>query len=37
MTFDQAAISAILVGTLVLFVWGRWRHDVVAVLSLMAA
>jgi di/tricarboxylate transporter len=36
-TFDQAAISVILVGTLVLFVWGRWRHDVVAVMSLMAA
>jgi di/tricarboxylate transporter len=37
MTFDQAAVSAILVSTLALFVWGRWRHDVVAVLSLMAA
>src|SRR3546814_1986856 len=37
MTFDQAAISAILVCTLVLFVWGRWRYDVVAMLSLMTA
>lgn len=36
MTFDQSAISAILVCTLFLFVWGRWRYDVVAVLSLMA-
>lgn len=36
MTFDQIAISAILVCTLTLFVWGRWRYDVVAVLSLMA-
>lgn len=36
MTFDQAAISAILVCTLILFVWGRWRYDVVAMLSLMA-
>jgi di/tricarboxylate transporter len=36
MTFDQTAISAILVCTLALFVWGRWRYDVVAVLSLMA-
>src|SRR3546814_15669269 len=36
MTFDQIAISAILICTLVLFVWGRWRYDVVAVLSLMA-
>src|SRR3546814_473371 len=37
MTFDQAARSAILVCTLVLFVWGRWRYDVVAMLSLMTA
>lgn len=37
MTFDQIAISAILVCTLVLFAWGRWRYDVVAMLSLMAA
>lgn len=36
MTFDQTAISAILVCTLILFVWGRWRYDVVAMLSLMA-
>lgn len=36
LTFDQTAISAILVCTLALFVWGRWRYDVVAVLSLMA-
>lgn len=36
MTFDQIAISAILICTLALFVWGRWRYDVVAVLSLMA-
>jgi di/tricarboxylate transporter len=36
MTFDQIAISAILACTLALFVWGRWRYDVVAVLSLMA-
>lgn len=37
MTFDQIAISAIIICTLVLFVWGRWRYDVVAVLSLMTA
>src|SRR3546814_17032914 len=37
MTFDQATISAILVCTLVLFVWGRCRYDVVAMLSLMTA
>ena len=36
MNFDQIAISATLVCTLALFVWGRWRYDVVAVLSLMA-
>src|SRR3546814_9856992 len=37
MTFDQADISAILVCTLVIFVWGRWRYDVVAMFSLMTA
>src|SRR3546814_20169170 len=36
MTFDQTALSAILICTLVLFVWGRWRSAVVAVLPLMA-
>lgn len=36
MTQDQFLILAILAVTMVLFVWGRWRHDVVAALALMA-
>jgi di/tricarboxylate transporter len=37
MTTDQAIIIVILGLTLVLFVWNRFRHDVVAFLALMAA
>ena len=36
MTFDQMAIFAILAVTLVLFVWGRWRYDIVAFATLIA-
>ena len=36
MSQDQAAILAILVATVVLFLWGRWRHDMVALGSLLA-
>ena len=36
MTWQQGAILAVLGGTLVVFVWDRWRYDVVAVTSLMA-
>ncbi len=36
MTWDQAAILTVLAGTLAVFVWDRWRYDVVAVTSLMA-
>lgn len=36
MTTDQALIFAILGITLGLFVWGRWRHDVIAIAALMA-
>jgi di/tricarboxylate transporter len=36
-TAQQIAVFAILGGGLVLFVWGRWRYDVVAVSCLMAA
>jgi di/tricarboxylate transporter len=36
MTFDQAAIFAVLGGTMGLFIWGRWRYDIVAVMALMA-
>ncbi|MCW8884388.1 MAG: SLC13 family permease [Motiliproteus sp.] len=34
MTLDQSMIAAILMLTLVLFVWGKFRHDVVAAISL---
>ena len=34
---DQALIFGILALALALFVWGRWRYDVVAVLALLAA
>lgn len=36
MTTQQAIAFATLGITLVLFVWGRWRYDVVAVLALLA-
>jgi di/tricarboxylate transporter len=36
MTQDQTVIFVILAGTIVLFLWGRWRHDVVALASLLA-
>ena len=37
MTFDQALVLAILAGALALFLWGRWRHDMVAMAALLAA
>ena len=37
MTADQAIIFAILLALVVLLVWGRWRYDVAAFASLMAA
>jgi di/tricarboxylate transporter len=36
MTQDQWIILAILAATLGMFVWGRWRHDMVAGASLLA-
>ncbi|MDP1540119.1 MAG: SLC13 family permease [Moraxellaceae bacterium] len=36
MSADQLAILLVLVGTMGLFLWGRLRHDIVAMLSLMA-
>ncbi|MFP3854193.1 MAG: SLC13 family permease, partial [Anaerolineales bacterium] len=33
---DQVTIYVILVVTLVLFLWGRWRYDLVAVMALLA-
>jgi len=36
MTGDQLTICAILVGTMAMFIWGRWRHDMVAGGALLA-
>ena len=36
MTGNQALILLLLVATMALFIWGRWRHDVVALASLVA-
>jgi di/tricarboxylate transporter len=37
MTFGQLSLIALLAAALALFVWGRWRHDVVAALALVGA
>ena len=37
MTYEQAAVFAILAGVFGLFIWGRWRYDIVAFLALLAA
>ncbi len=34
MTVDQSAISLIIICTFGLFVWGRWRYDIVSVIAL---
>lgn len=36
MTLDQALVFGVLAATLALFVWGRWRYDLVAMLALLA-
>ncbi|WP_445365177.1 SLC13 family permease [Microbulbifer sp. ANSA001] len=36
MTLDQLLILAILAVTIALFIWGPWRHDMVALASLLA-
>ncbi|MEX1235307.1 MAG: SLC13 family permease [Roseovarius sp.] len=36
MSTDQMLIACILVGTMGLFLWGRFRHDIVALAALMA-
>ena len=36
MAFNQIEIIAVLLMTIVLFLWGRWRHDTVALFSLLA-
>lgn len=35
MNGDQALVFAVLGGAMVLFVWGRWRYDVVALFALL--
>ena len=37
MTLEQSLAFGILALTLVLFVWGRWRYDLVAVVALLAS
>ncbi len=37
LTVDQIGILAILVATMGLLLWGRWRHDMVALAALLAA
>ncbi|MEZ5930900.1 MAG: SLC13 family permease [Alphaproteobacteria bacterium] len=34
---DSGVVALILMATMVLFIWNRWRYDVVAVLALMTA
>ena len=36
MTTEQSLVLGIGVATLALFLWGRWRHDMVALTSLLA-
>jgi di/tricarboxylate transporter len=36
MTGDQWLISTLLLATVALFLWGRWRHDMVALAALLA-
>jgi di/tricarboxylate transporter len=36
METDQVAVLAVIIGTFGLFAWNRWRHDVVAITSLVA-
>ncbi|HBU98640.1 SLC13 family permease [Thalassospira lucentensis] len=36
MEIEQIMILSVLVGTVALFLWGRWRHDMVAMASLLA-
>lgn len=37
MTLDQAAILIILTAAVAMFIWGRWRHDMIALGTLLAA
>ena len=35
--YEQLLIGAILIGALILFVWDRWRYDIVGMLALLVA
>ena len=35
MTTQQALAFAVLAGTMALFIWGRWRYDLVAIIGSM--
>jgi len=35
-TIEQIYVFAVILGTLGLFIWGRWRYDVVALIALVA-
>jgi len=37
MNFEQISISLILFATFILFAWGRWRYDLIAMFCLMVA
>jgi len=37
LTFQQGLSFAVLAGVMALFIWGRWRYDLVAVTGLLAA
>ncbi len=37
MSFDQIAVIVILITTLILFIWGRYRYDIVALVALIVA
>jgi uncharacterized membrane protein YfhO len=36
-TTEQLTLFGVLLATLVLFVWNRWRYDVVALLALVVS
>jgi di/tricarboxylate transporter len=36
MTFEQGAVFCVLAAAMALFVWGRWRYDIVAIVALLA-
>ena len=34
MTIDQIAIFSIILMTFILFIWGKWRYDIVSIIAL---